>query len=165
MTEHLQGQFAQGMLEHLLRCTAILYHRCRRWHGSQSMLDVLGEVFSDAGMKLDEEATCRRYGLVWTHKHAKRNGAGNLFRLHEIARQILGNFARYQRNSTAVWLAQACILDDIEYASPDGAAHIEFAMARGQIDHGLCHIAADVASTVRFHVDFLDRSLTRHLER
>ncbi len=37
-------------------------------------------------------------------------------------------------------------------------------MARGQIDHGLSHIAADMASTVRFYVDCLDRSLTRHLE-
>jgi hypothetical protein len=52
----------------------------------------------------------------------------------------------------------------MEHAFPDGTSDIEFAMARGKIDHRLSQIATDVARTVRFHMDFLHWSFARHLE-
>jgi hypothetical protein len=37
-------------------------------------------------------------------------------------------------------------------------------MTRGEIDHRLPGITTDIAGTIRFHVDFLYRSLARYLE-
>src|SRR5215475_742758 len=52
----------------------------------------------------------------------------------------------------------------MEYPFPHGPSNIEFAMARGKIDHRLPRITTDVAGAIRFHMDFLYRSLTRYLE-
>ena len=53
---------------------------------------------------------------------------------------------------------------DMQHAFPDSPTDIEFAMARGEIDHRLPQIATNVASPVRFHMDFLHRSFARYLE-
>jgi hypothetical protein len=52
----------------------------------------------------------------------------------------------------------------MEHTFADGASDIEFAMARGQIDYRLPWITTDLASTIRFHRDFLYGSLARYLE-
>ena len=45
-----------------------------------------------------------------------------------------------------------------------GSSDIEFAIARGQIDHGLHGIAPDTADAIRFHMDFLYGSFTGYLQ-
>jgi hypothetical protein len=52
----------------------------------------------------------------------------------------------------------------MEHTFAHGPPDIEFAMPRGEIDHRLPWITTDVASTIRFHMDFLYGSLTRYLK-
>src|SRR5262247_1938941 len=52
----------------------------------------------------------------------------------------------------------------MEHPFPHGPSNIEFAMARGEIDHWLPRITTDVARTIRFYMDFLYGSLAHYLE-
>ena len=52
----------------------------------------------------------------------------------------------------------------MEHPFPHGSSHIEFAMARGEIDHWLPRITTDVARTIRFYMDFLYRAFAHYLE-
>ena len=52
----------------------------------------------------------------------------------------------------------------MEHPFPHSPSNIEFAMARGEIDHRLPRITTDEARTIRFHMDFLYGSLARDLE-
>jgi hypothetical protein len=52
----------------------------------------------------------------------------------------------------------------MEHPFPHSPANIEFAMARGEINHWLHRITTDVAGTIRFHMDFLYGALARYLK-
>jgi hypothetical protein len=52
----------------------------------------------------------------------------------------------------------------MEHPFPHGSSHIEFAMARGEINYWLPWITTDVTRTIRFHMDFLYGALTHYLE-
>ena len=52
----------------------------------------------------------------------------------------------------------------MQHPFPYGSSDIEFAIARGEIDHWLHGIAPDTACPIRFHMDFLYRSFTRYLQ-
>jgi len=52
----------------------------------------------------------------------------------------------------------------MQHPFPYGSSHIEFAIARGEIDYWLHWIAPDTAYPIRFYMDFLYGALARYLE-
>ena len=85
--------------------------------------------------------------MVPVHQYAQSTGSGDLFGLHKVPGNILGDLAAQQVHSAHIGLLHVQILDDGDGAlAAHGAAYVQLAVVpQGQIRLRICHIAPDVA--------------------
>ena len=115
------------------------------------LLQALDGPVVRARQQLHQIAPRRFHGQVRVHEHAQPTNRWNLLAHSIIARDVLRDLARNQRDLPDIRLFQPNILDDAQKAVlSNRAANIQLAAAvQRQLDHGVFRIAADVAGRIR----------------
>ena len=113
-------------------------------------LDLVDDVVAGPGQELDDVAPGGSDALVRAHQHPQGAGGGDLFALHKVHGQVVGDLPGEQADGAHIGLLQADVFDDGESArAAHGGPHVQLALVLfHQLHVGILHIAPHVALVV-----------------
>ena len=162
--DDLDVQASEGAVQDISWAASLLNKGGDRRNGAEGLLDVDDQVVVNIGVKLHQEAAGGGHGMIRCDENPQGHGAGNLFGLHKIRREVLGDFSGHQRYGTAVGFGGAGFTDHVQDSFPDRAADVELAVARRYVDGGLPQISPHLPGSIRLHQNAAHRPLAAYLQ-
>ena len=124
------------------------------------------DLFVREGKKLDHNAACGEAGKVAVNEHSERAESGKLFAFGIVARDVLGNLARGDRDRATVRLAVAVVADYGEKSLSDRTANVKLAdRVERELNVGIGDISANASEPIGYRENSARRAVARESER